>query len=388
MMREMRRIGKVVSLLLAAFLLTGCWNRVELLDKGFVMGVAIQSVEPEIVHLTVQIFKPSQKAGGQGGSMQKSFININTKGRSIFEAVRDITLHLGRKAQWSHMRIIILDEQTARTNNLLSLLEYFYRDHEARITTRVLITKGEPSEYLKVRPMIEQTISQQFNKTEENASGSSGKALTVNLLRLAQALKSEVPNTILPIATLKPKGEATMSGLAVIRDSKMVGTMSASQTEDLLMLTNQFKKGILNVPCIHEGEGKGESEAIEVQSVRTTMKPIIQSGKLRVQMTFELSGNIGSLRCTKLEKRSDEKAFVERIQQMMEARLLGTIRETQKREVDLLGIGNALYRKNPRVWKQWKQDWGARYAEADIELKGSVRLLNTLTIIGKPIYMK
>ncbi|MWC31034.1 Ger(x)C family spore germination protein [Paenibacillus sp. MMS18-CY102] len=385
----MKTIVRAIPLLLAAFLLTGCWNRTELVDKAFVMGVAVQSVDLETVHLAVQMFKPSQKAGGQASAMQKSFINIKTTGDSTFEAVRDIMLQLGRKAQWSHMRIIIIDEKTARTNNLLSLLEYFYRDHETRITTKVLITKGDPSEYLKVRPMIEQTISQQFNKMESNSSKVSGKAPIANLLELAQALKSEVPNTILPIATIKQKGGVSMSGLAVIQDSKMIGTMSALQTQDILMLRNQYKNGILTIPCIHEDEGeKKQSDSIEVQSALVTLKPVIQSDKLSVKMNVAITGNIGDLACTKLEKRGDEKLFIQRIEQMMEQRLLETVRETQKREVDLFGIGNLLYRKHTRVWKQWKRDWGTRYANASIELKVNVRLQNTLTTTGKPIYMK
>ena len=74
-----RRIWMFLSLA-ALFLLTGCWDRAELPEKGFVMGVAIDETEGGKISLTTQIYKPSQGVSATGAKAAKSaYLNVITQ---------------------------------------------------------------------------------------------------------------------------------------------------------------------------------------------------------------------------------------------------------------------------------------------------------------------
>lgn len=384
----MKWLQQVLVLWLAAMILTGCWNRTELPEKAFILGAAIDQINPDNIKLAVQIYKPGQKAGAQGGKQTEPYVNIETKSESVFDAIRDITLHLGRKAQWSHIRVIIIDDETARKTPLLSLLEVFYRDHETRMSTKVMISKGNASNYLEIKPLIEQTVAHQMKRMQEIGRRESGKVPAVSLLQLAQALKSQVPDTVLPYA-IEQEDAVALPGAAMIKDGKMIGTLTGRQTEKILMLTNQFKRGILQLPCEPSGNYKKRKfEAVETHSIRTKITPVLNPDKLKVKVKVLIIGNIGELKCSRLDKPEDEIHFQRRLKEEMENQFMETIRVTQKQQIDLIGLGNSLYRNHVGVWKKWKKTWRERYAEADFQLEVTADITHTLTTVGKPVSAK
>ncbi|MFC5652762.1 Ger(x)C family spore germination C-terminal domain-containing protein [Paenibacillus solisilvae] len=175
----------------------------------------------------------------------------------------------------------------------------------------------------------------------------------------------------------------------MIKNGKMTGTLTGGQAKDVLMLTNQFKSGVLQVPCEKVGNNKKHMiESIEVQTIKTKSKSILNSGKLKVKVDVKMSGNISELKCSKLETREDEVKFMRNVEQYMEKHLMKTIHLTQREKIDLLGIGNMLYRDHTKIWKKWKSDWDKRYSEADFEVRVSVKITNSLTTVEKPLYAK
>ncbi|QGS68089.1 hypothetical protein CV093_03905 [Oceanobacillus sp. 143] len=84
----------LISLIIPIFL-TGCWGRVEIENRGFVIGTAIdlegkQGNEKYELLMTNQLINPAAAStpsnGGGGG--QKGFINISAKSESLFTASR------------------------------------------------------------------------------------------------------------------------------------------------------------------------------------------------------------------------------------------------------------------------------------------------------------
>ncbi|MBW7474186.1 Ger(x)C family spore germination protein [Paenibacillus oenotherae] len=376
---------------LAATLLSGCWNRAELPEKGFVMGVAIDKTKGNKYKLTTQIYKPAQKTSTQGGGSTLSYVIIETEDETLFEAVRDITIQVGRRAQWAHMRVILLGEDVARKEDIGSVLEYFYRDHEARLTTKVQVTRGKAGGYLKVKPKIEQTVSQQLNRIQQAVARNAGKTADINLLSLAHYLRSEVPNVAIPLAS-RAKGSSSsipIAGAAMIKEGKMVGSLNGKQMESLTILTNQYRKGVLQFLSVpSENEQRRGFENIEVEKVRTNWKLAVKGGAIHAVLKVKVTGNIGTLKYTKLETREDELKLRREVQQSVKDQLHEIISLLQKKGIDLLGLGNRIYREKPQLWKKWKPDWERRFAESTFDIQVSVDLKSTLTTVGKSFQTK
>ncbi|WP_236343015.1 Ger(x)C family spore germination protein [Paenibacillus plantiphilus] len=382
-----KQLVMIILAALVATVLSGCWNRAELPEKGFVMGVAIDKTDEGKFKLTTQIYKPAQKTSTQGGGSALSYVIIETEDETLFEAVRDITIQVGRRAQWAHMRVILLGEDVVRKEDIGSVLEYFYRDHEARLTTKVQITRGKAGGYMKVKPKIEQTVSQQMNRIQKAVARNSGKTTDINLLRLAHYLKSEVPNVAIPLASRAKDSQSSIpiAGAAMIKKGKMIGSLSGKSMESLTMLTNQYRKGVLQfMPVPSEKDEIQGVENIEVEEVRTNWKLAIEGDAVRAVLKVNVVGNIGELKYTKLETREDELKLRMQVQQSVKNQLHKIISLLQKKRIDLLDLGNRIYREKPQLWKKWKPDWERRFAESKFDIEVSVDLKSTLTTIGKP----
>ena len=141
----------------------------------------------------------------------------------------------------------------------------------------------------------------------------------------------------------------------------MIGTLDSKKTEDIQMLTNQFKSGVISMPCGKAGKNvKRLFETVEVQKASSNIKTIVSSGSPKVEVNVKIIGNIGTLKCTKMEKREDEEKFIKKMEETMKKRLQETVLTTQRKKIDLLSIGNNVYRNHTGVWKKWKTNWDER----------------------------
>lgn len=130
-------ISLIVVLSLTTITLTGCWDRVEIEEIGFVLGVGIDLQKKEDVEeraeraapgkpegkrrylLTQQIAIPGGLQGGQGsgagGADQKAYYNIVSEGDTMFEMVRSVAARTSRTPYYEHIKIIIISEEIAKT---------------------------------------------------------------------------------------------------------------------------------------------------------------------------------------------------------------------------------------------------------------------------------
>ncbi|MFC4768662.1 Ger(x)C family spore germination protein [Effusibacillus consociatus] len=386
----MRPSMAVILSIFPVFLITGCWNKFELTQWGFVQAVAIDPTEEGKIELTTHIYKPTG-GGGEGGGPSPhegiKFINVKTEAETIHDAIRDIPIQLGRKAKFDHMRVIIVGEELARKKNVAEILDIFSRDHEPRATVSIMIAKGKASEYLDVKPLIESTMGQQLRRIDETASRFSAKTIKTNLLDLALQLKSAGKVATVPyldFGNTKPK-TTPVAGIALLKKGKMVDLLSPTDAENLMILVNQYKSGVIEIPCEKQGkEDKKSMESFEVRSVQTKVTPRIKGNSLTVHVSAKIEGSTSELRCSSLLTKEQAKAFEEKIKKRVEQNLRKTIEFLQKEKVDAIGLGNKIYIKDPALWESWKEKWDQHFAASRFEIDVDVKVANTGMNVGKP----
>jgi spore germination protein KC len=352
----------------------GC-SRMELNERGFILGAAIDEAADGKLELTTQFYKPNEGTTAATPKKASSF-NIRTMGYSVFDAARDLTVHLGRKAQWSHMQAILVGEDLASKRPLGDILDFFYRDDEPRLTTPILITQGKAGPYLEEKPYIEKTISRQFKGIGQSATQYSGKSVEMNLLELQSQLNTETGAAIMPyvyILEKEPK-HAVVSGGALVKNGLMIGKIAPDQVHSYLMLLGKFRSGIVPVPC---GKNEEQSESFEVQTTETKLVTHIDQEALSVTVKMNVSGTVRELVCSSLMKPEDHAAFQGKVEATLERQMREFIQLLQKRKADVLGIGNELYKKHPRLWKSWKEGWDDRFSQLRFEYSIQVHIANT-----------
>jgi len=381
-----------IKLLLIACLLiylTGCWSSNELPDFGFLMGVSVDQAGEGKIELNAHVYAPTVSSVGQSsGGGKPLYTNVKMIDRSIFNASRNLTRYLGRKAQWSHMRVILIGEQFAKENDIGEFLDSFYRDHEVRLTTFVIITQGKAADYWKEKPFIEQTMGQQLRRIIENSGKFSGTTNHAQLIDIASQLNSKVKIVMVPY--IKPVNEKQKtpysSGVSIIKRGKMVARLTSGDTKNILMLTNGFEKGSIDFPCMSNGtKAKGKEEALELASVTTKISPIITKNPPTIHMETKIEGMASELRCTSITNEKEVEKLENHIAKGVKSEIEALIEHVQKKKLDVLGIGNRLYRQDPALWRKWEKDWDNRFANIRFIVDVEVSVKGTGMLSGKKI---
>lgn len=380
----------LVSLVILG-LTAGCWDNNELDEYGYVQAVAIDRTKDDLVQLTTLFYNPSSKmeTGASGKSAEKG-INIQTSGETIFEAIRDITKKFGRKPKWDHMRVILIGEDLAKTQNIREVLDFFSRDHEPRGTVLPLLAQGSAGDFLKIQPFIEQTIGQQFKKMETSGSLYSAKTSSIPLYELAIQLKSPSKTSAISyIHKNNSQNKAEVSGVAFFKDGKLVDILDETDTEAFMMLTDKYISGILEFPCINSAKDQVQNkESFEVLSFNSKVTPKVEDDVVSIGVNIRIEGTVGELRCSLLKTKEDVERFEHTITDMIKKQLQHAISIFKRQELDAIGIGNQIYRKNPKLWKHLEPTWNKRLAQSQFQIDVDVEVLSTGMNVGTPFGTK
>lgn len=379
----------VFLLLVFLLILSGCWSKQELTEWGFVMGVALDSGKDGNINMTTQFYRPQAasgkgQSGGEGGGPN---LYIKVYGKSIQEAIQNLPMSLGRKAQWSHMRVIVVSEKLAKTVDIGKLLDVFFRDHEPRPTISIMVSKGSAGNLLKKKPIIEQTTGQQLLRVKEFSYRFASKTLDTSLLDLGLQLKSAHNDAYVSYVSEHENDHGIFSaaGLSLFKRGKMTSILPPKKVEGLLMLRNEYRSGIIEIPCPDRKDG---TETMEILSLQTKVQPNLKGDKITVDVTATGDGAIGELKCTTIGTIQEEAAFIRKAEEKMKNRMLSTIRFLQTKKMDVIGIGNYIYRMHPNQWNQIKKNWDNQFADISFDVHIKVRLVTSGTTGSKPALYK
>lgn len=375
-----------ISLLLTCCI-TGCWDKAELMEYGYVQAVAIDQNEQGNILLTTLFYNPSGHGESTGMTPQpKMAIPIHTEAGSVYEAVQDIPLHFGRRAKWDHMRIILIGEGAARSRPIGELLDFFSRNHEQRATVLLLVTKGDAKTYIEIHPYIEYTIGQQLRKIEESVSRYSAKTTKMPLYELAIQLAGETSVAMIPHAYLSNKGQdIVVAGIALLHNQRLTrNTVSPDLTPSLMMLLNRYDQGVVEIPCTASPKSTTlTKESFEVISAATRIKLEVHGEDVTAKVRTKLKGSMNELHCSSIQTVEEQQRMRTRISDQVSKDMQQMIAFLQERKLDAIGIGNKLYRKHPALWKQWRKDWDERFAKMTFDIQAEVDITNLGLNAGK-----
>ncbi|WP_240420153.1 Ger(x)C family spore germination protein [Paenibacillus periandrae] len=387
----MKSLYSILVSLVILGLTAGCWDNNELDEYGYVQAVAIDRTKDDFIQLTTLFYNPSNKIDmGTTSKTAEKGINIQTSGETIFEAIRDISKKFGRKPKWDHMRVILIGEQLAKTQNIREVLDFFSRDHEPRGTVLPLVAQGSAGDFLKIQPFIEQTVGQQFKKMETSGSLYSAKTSSIPLYELAIQLKSPSKTSAIPyIHKSSSQNKAEVSGVAFIKDGKLVDLLDEADTESFIMLTNKYISGTLEFPCISSTKEQVQSkESFEVLAFNSVVTPTVKDEVVSIGVKIRIEGTVGELRCSFLKTKEDVDRFELTISDQVKQQLQHAISIFKRQELDAIGIGNQIYRKNPKLWKQLEPTWNKLLAQARYHIDVDVEVLSTGLNVGTPFGTK
>lgn len=144
-MKFLIKYRAVISLILCTSLLTGCWDREEINDVAFVIGIAVDK-EGEDYRSSLQIALPGQsgasgsEGGGGGTSGDKPWFILSNTARTLRGTSLEGQKSLSRRIYYAHRRTILIGEELAR-EGLPRCLTYL-QDIHLTVCRQCLLSPG------------------------------------------------------------------------------------------------------------------------------------------------------------------------------------------------------------------------------------------------------
>ncbi len=389
-----RKMIVFVSILIWIVLLTGCWSRREL-NQLAILAAMGTDLEGDKIKLTFEVMKPSPPQSGSGGSgSEPESVFVQSRGDSLFEAIRNVTMKFDRKLFLPHCRVFVFSEEVAK-EGVLDYLDFWNRDHESRRTAYIVIAEGNSAaDVMDVIGGLENTFAAYLESIIENQSANA-KTVKVTIREFMKAYYAEGREPI-AVGVIKKqkreqigegasKYEINAEGAAVFSQGRLIGQLNGEETMGMNFIRNEVKSGILVVPSL-EGNTYTSVEILKVGSKNTVE---IKEGKLKIVAKITMTGMISEETSTISLREPDNISNLEKeTEKVIEQIVMHVIDKAQKElEADIFGFGRILMNKHYDLWQQIKDEWHEIFAKADIQIEVDVNLQRR-GVINNPIKRK
>lgn len=351
------KLSIILSLLL--LLLSGCWDSINIEERGFIVGSAIDLEEMKedkpIYSITDQLVPSTSFGNTAQGESDEPYLNLTMDGSSIYRIEEELAAISSKTPYYEHLKIIAISEEVAKTDSLMKqLIDRYIRDVSLRRGVHVVITKDQASDLLDVDnpenklPSIH--IHQMLKQNSEDAG-----FLTPLRLGEIEELHLRKRSYVLPLMSTNGETIGRKAG-AVFQGpkGKMVGNFNEKEMLGLELYKEDANENVIEF-TYHD-----HVFAFKIEQVKSKQK--IDTSK---QPNIKVNSNI-SLYGTIKEAPIDEditstetiKAMQEAIEKEAEKTVEAIIEKSQKElHADVFNLWQKLQTKHYSTWKEIRDDW-------------------------------
>lgn len=374
-------LNTVICILLIVTL-TGCWSRHELDTLAVVLGVGIDKLmESGKVQITAQVVKPGEikTQSGEGGSGTEAFWNIIGTGDTVFSTLRNMTNKSSRKLFFPHNQLLIFGKSTAE-EGIQKYIDFFIRDPEPRMNVWVLISQGTAKEILDVKSELEKVPANNISNLIEGHAAATSQIRAVKLKDLVIGLMSKTTASTIPFIKIVKDGDkkvAMISGTAVFKGDKLVGSMDKIEGRGLLWVLGNVKSGIIDVE-----DSNNDKVSLEIMRASIKIMPELNNNKISIKVNINEEGNIGEQTGPENLAELREVALLEEKKaEVIRREVMAAVRKAQELDSDVFGFGDAIHKKYPEQWKKLEDDWDEVFKDIQVEVyvEAKLRLMGRIS---------
>ena len=220
-------------------------NAAELKERTIIKMVGVD-MDGEEYLLTMLQFSPQAQSGEKTSESQS--LVIQTKGRSISEAVDQVSHYNGNKVFFGNSSFLVVGEKAAE-QGLEGVLNFFNSNHEVSPELYVVMAQGQAEEVIRAQSGEGSTPTQLKSMVQQGQkNGLLGRPTLKDVMNRLQSDRAE---PYLPlIETVSSENEEKklkISGMAVFRDGKLKDTLSIEEAKGVLWATDELARAIITV---------------------------------------------------------------------------------------------------------------------------------------------
>jgi len=363
-------------MILIVILASGCWDRIEIDERGFVIGIAIDALKKQPVGneqedssdphkrekfvVTYQMVIPSglkqSGASGSGGS-DKAYFNLTLEGDTLASLAAKLASKTSRAPFFEHLQVVLISEDVARQPGAFAdVIDFFLRDSEMRRSLKIMVAKGNAKDVLDVKPMNENLPVRFIVSAAENMKKSARMLAESRLGEVHENLLNRESYLIQVISATEDRTDISIIGSALFdgRTNRLIGFIGGEDTAGVNFITGTVKGGVVNAKLDHHliGYTIGSAKRTIHADVRNPEQIIFHihiKTKGTIEQSFEQLDLMKEEAISMLEKK---------VAQDIQRITHHTIDELQQKYGrDVLELGVYLYQSHYRTWEKVDDDW-------------------------------
>ncbi|SMF83430.1 germination protein, Ger(x)C family [Paenibacillus uliginis N3/975] len=370
----MKLISYFLVMLLALVSLTGCWDREYLKDINLAYSVALDLKDDGKIFQAVEIIIPAE-------AEQTSTTNeIHT---SEGMTTRDASSEMRKKDRGNLSFIknsIQLIGSPLAKQGLNSVLNVIFRDpNNPTANLRLVVTEGEATKILSQKMVGGMKVGEFISQKIKSLERMSLFYPTETVDTVFRSLKDPGQDFALPYIGQEGK-EVVAKGVALFHEHHLTGSLNADQSVMLVLLKGR------------QGENARFTRKIEISypdNLHGTMtfnlakKKIKRKFNVHVSKDGDIIVNLNLKLQAIVEEFTEDQALTEkkldsinqRLSEMLTEEAKDVIRELQKANCDIFGVGRKVIAYHNNVWKT--KNWSKDYPKVQFHTKVDVEIVDT-----------
>lgn len=405
----LKKLCILLSLIITFSTFTGCWDKTELEDEGYVAAIGIDKGSERNLRITFQITNPKVIGAGRsaaGGGTEKKYELITLEAPSILTAKDLLTVTSTRRITLSHAKVIIVGENFARDETFFRNIEASLRDKEMRRIMTLIVSIENAEEFMKNNnPLLEDRMQKFYefmsrrwketgyvppfsnlNRFMERTEVGQSLFLAIYASTKKRTTKKGADEGAYFPGQLEKEGgnPAEMVGSAVFKNGRMIGILDGNETRIVSMLRQEPETKTMLVTYIDPIDSKYRIETRLIRNKRTKINLSIIEEQPYLDVTVPLTLDILGIPSfiDYAENINNQKLLKDYIKNYMEKISMKLVEKTQNEfKADPFQWELVARRKFFTQQEYMNYGWMKHYPEAKVEIHYDI----TIRSFGKQL---
>lgn len=346
-------------------IIIGYVNSKQLNEVELVSGLGIDRKDDQY-SITLQVFNPS--ANQKNSVDPTGGFTYTQTGRTIPEAIEKIKKDSLKEPILDTLQVVALSERLAREEGLNETLDFLIRDPRVPADINTIIIRNESAElFLKLFTPQQKLTALYTNTMLKNSKEAWGYLVNASSERIRSYLTDKTSDIVIPyveihgdiekgmskgnIENFTPAAQISLEGFSTFKGEKLYSYLTRDESNTLALLKGIDQAVAISAPC-------GDSdEEFTIDTVETSSTLKANSDPVSFKLKVRIKGNLEQINCGKdLTKLSLQKALETQLEKKIKSDLDAVIKKSQDDGTDVLGLKDALYRQEPKSWKEKKKE--------------------------------
>lgn len=343
-MKKYKKILIICLIMINCLSMSSCFSYKDINKVTFVTALMIDVDDSGNAILYAETFKGVRGSAPEGSDER---IIFRGKGKTIFEAARDMNAVSSFKLNYTQNKVVIFTEKAAEFG-LDNFIDFLDRDQELLIRPYIAVYIGDPEKLMKLNIVQEKYIGVLIVEIIENIGASSRAVILSFNQYLNQREIGDKTNvvTIIDIKkdTMEPRVE--INGGAVVKDDKMISTITRDEGQGFNFLMNSVSGGTLEITNPLD---INKFVTLEIGKSKTKTEITYENNVIHLNKKIKVKVDFGEAQKTIIFTKENVRKIQEKSEDNIVKACNGLFQKYKGMGLDIFDIREEFYESYPKI---------------------------------------